>query len=150
MWIAIVTFLIILVAVYFIRQNRSGQPSSDKSRHNILADIPNRVLNPTSYKNIPLIAAWEFVAPNLSTSCKFARDNAGIRKTAESCTPLPLAECGSDACLCHYRPIFEERRKSRRKDEDRRNDFRMDDKQDRRVKQDRRGDNHSWHDKHIK
>jgi hypothetical protein len=150
MWIAIVTLLIILVAVYLILQNRNRPVTTDKSRHNAIADIPNRVMNPASYKNIPLIAAWEFVAPNLSTSCKFARDNAGIRKTAESCTPLPLAECGSDACLCHYRPIFEERRKSRRKDQDRRNDFRMDDKQDRRVKQDRRENNRSWHDKHIK
>jgi hypothetical protein len=150
MLVKIIVLLIIGALVFLFIRRRGRVADSAKGRHNILDDIPNRVLNPVSYKNIPLITAWEFVAPNLSTSCKFARDNAGIRKTAENCTPLPLAECGSEACLCHYRPIFDERRKNRRKDKDRRNDFRMDDKEDRRVKQDRRVDNHSWHDKHIK
>ncbi len=150
MWVNVIILLILVTAVFLFIRSRIRSADSRKGRHNILADIPNRVLNPASYKNIPLIAAWEFVAPNLSKSCKFARDNAGIRKSAESCTPLPLAECGSESCLCHYRPIFEERRKNRRKEHDRRNDFRMDDKQDRRVQQDRRNENRNWHDKHIK
>lgn len=150
MWMAIVTLLIILAAVYFIVSNRNRPATGGKSRHNIIADIPTRVLKPASYRNVPLIVAWEFVAPNLSKSCNFARDNAGVRKDSGSCTPLPLAECGSESCLCHYRPIFDERKRSRRKEHDRRTEYRMDDKEERRAGADRRSDNHSWNDRHIK
>ena len=150
MWVAILALLTLVTAVYLILRSRGRPADSAKSRHNILADIPNRVLNPSSYRNIPMIAAGEFVAPNLSRSCQFARDHAGIRKDAGSCTPLPLADCGSDACLCHYRPIFDERRRSRRKEHDRRSEYRMDDKEERRAGTDRRNDNHSWNDKHMK
>lgn len=150
MWATILALLIVITAAYLFLQGRKRSSESVKSRHSILADIPNRVLNPSSYKNIPLIAAWEFVAPNLSRSCQFARDNAGIRKDAASCAPLPLADCGSDACLCHYRPIFDERRRSRRKEHDRRTEYRMDDKPERRTSADRRNDGHSWNDKNIK
>ena len=150
MLVNIIVLLIIGALVFHFSRRSWLSADFVKGRHNLLADIPNRVLNPASYKNIPIIAVWEFVAPNLSTSCKFACDNAGIRKTADSCTPLPLAECSSEACLCHYRPIFEERRKSRRKNQDRRKDFRLDDIEDRRVKQDRRVEDNSWRNKHIK
>ena len=94
MWVAILALLTLVTAVYLILRSRGRPADSAKSRHNILADIPNRVLNPSSYRNIPMITAWEFVAPNLSRSCQFARDHAGIRKDAGSCTPLPLADCG--------------------------------------------------------
>ncbi len=137
-------------AAYFFLRNRRNPVESAKPRHNLAADIPSRVLNPSSYKNIPLVVAWEFVAPNLSRSCKFAREHAGIRKIAGNCTPLPLADCGSDACLCHYRPVFDERKRSRRKEHDRRTEYRMDDKEERRAGADRRSDNHSWNDKHMK
>lgn len=150
MWVAILALLTLATAVYLMLRSRGRTGGPTKSRHNILADIPNRVLNPSSYKNIPLIVAWEFVAPNLSRSCQFARDHAGIRKEAGSCTPLPLADCGSDACLCHYRPIFDERRRSRRKEHDRRSAYRMDDKQERRVGTDRRNDGRSWNDESMK
>ena len=148
MWVAILALLTLVAAVYLVLRGRTAD--SAKSRHNILADIPNRVHNPSSYKNIPLIVAWEFVAPNLSRSCQFARDHAGIRKEAGRCTPLPLADCGSDACLCHYRPIFDERRRRRRKEHDRRREYRMDDKQERRTGTDRRNEDHSWSDEHLK
>jgi hypothetical protein len=149
MWVAILA-LLMFVAGYLMLRSRGRPGESAKSRHNILADIPNRVLNPSSYRNIPLIVAWEFVAPNLSRSCQYARDHAGIRKEAGSCTPLPLADCGSDACLCHYRPIFDERRRGRRKEHDRRSAYRMDDKQERRTVTDRRNDSRGWNDENIK
>ena len=150
MLIKIFILLAVVAGVYLFLRSRRRAADSGKTRHNIVADIPNRVLNPASYKNIPLISAWEFVAPNLSRSCQYAREHAGIRKDADSCTPLPLADCGSDACLCHYRPIFDERRRSRRMDHDRRTEYRMDDKPERRGGGDRRSDGHSWNYKHIK
>lgn len=150
MWVKIFVLLAVVGVVYLFLRRRRQADDSGKSRQNILADIPNRVLNPASYKNIPLIAAWEFVAPNLSRSCQFAREHAGMRRDAVSCTPLPLADCGSDACLCHYRPIFDERRRSRRKEHDRRTEYRMDDKPERRAGVDRRSDNRSWNDKDNK
>jgi hypothetical protein len=150
MWVKIFVLLAVVVAVYRFLRRRRQADDSGKSRHNILADIPNRVLNPSSYRNIQLIVAWEFVAPNLSRSCQYARDHAGIRKEAGSCTPLPLADCGSDACLCHYRPIFDERRRGRRKEHDRRSAYRMDDKQERRTVTDRRNENRGWNDENMK
>ena len=146
----ILALSLIGTAAYFFLRSRRTTAETAKTKNNHAAGIPTRVLNPSGYKNIPLVIAWEFVAPNLSKSCKFARDHAGMRKAAADCTPLPLADCGSDACLCHYRPIFDERKRVRRKDHDRRKEYRMDDKEERRAGADRRRDNHSWHDRHIK
>lgn len=107
-------------------------------------DIPTKVLNPAGYAGIKSVLAWEFMAPNLSQACQYARDNAGLRRSAQACQPLPNAHCNSNACLCHYRPIFDERRRQRRAEHDRRTEYRMDDKTDRRQHYDRRKDNSHW------
>ncbi len=150
MWTVLFIALIVVVAGFLI-YNSFVKPSPKKnSRHSELVDIPAKVCNPLPYKNIKSIVAWEFVAPNLSTACEFARNNAGVRKQASDCTNLPLAACGSNACLCFYRPVLEQRKKARRVSPDRRTSMRFDNSEDRRKTHDRRKDQPDWNENLLK
>lgn len=135
--------LLLGVGFWLWRKRRAGKAGKSGASAKAL-DVPNKVLNPRSYAGVKSILAWEFMAPNLSQACQFARDNAGLRRSALACTPLPEPHCNSGACLCHYRPIFDERRRQRRDAHDRRAEYRMDDKGDRRTQYDRRKDSSHW------
>ncbi len=150
MWIAVLIALIVIVAAYLIYNSLSNASPKKHSRHSEVVDIPAKVGNPLPYKNIKSIVAWEFVAPNLSTACEFARNNAGVRKQADDCTALPLAACGGNACLCYYRPVLEQRKKARRVSPDRRTSMRFDTSEDRRKEHDRRKDQPDWNENLLK
>lgn len=143
MHLLLLAVLLVGAGYWFWRYRRTGKRSGASTSAKAL-DVPAKVLNPHGYAGIKSILAWEFMAPNLSQACQFARDNAGLRRSAQACTPLPEPHCNSSACLCHYRPIFEERRRQRRGAHDRRSEYRMDDKTDRREQYDRRKDNSHW------
>lgn len=151
MWIGLFFLLVLSVAGYLLYSSRA----SAKSRPTPLAgtglvDIPARVFNPSRYKDMRSIIAWEFVAPNLSTACQYAQNHDGVRRQAFECPSLPLADCGSHTCQCHYRPVVEERRRQRRKTHDRRGELRMEGGEDRRKLHDRRKDQAEWHEKTIR
>jgi hypothetical protein len=86
MWIELIIIIGILCAgYYFLKTARSGNP-----RHAgvmTFADIPAKVPNPSRYAGIKSVVAWEFMAPNLSTACSFARKHDRIRMSAADCTP---------------------------------------------------------------
>ncbi len=149
MWIAVVALVVGLIAFYFLKAKSSRHSGHDKhTKH--AANLPSKVLIPSAIVNHPNILVWEFQAPNLSTACEYARNNASVRKKAKDCANLPLADCTSATCICHYRPIYESRKNQRRHTQDRRNSFRFDNQEDRRHADDRRTDQPDWHDKHIK
>jgi hypothetical protein len=144
MWIALFIVIVTALAGLFFYKSRNTAAPSLTKKQTALADIPAKVANPQIYFNLPGIVAWEFVAPNLSTACEFARNNAGVRNQASNCTPLPLAGCGGAHCLCYYRPISEQRKTVRRVEHDRRASMRFNDSEDRRKQQDRRKDQTNW------
>lgn len=152
MWIGLIVIIGILCAgYYFLKTARSGK--AKRAGVMRLADIPAKVPNPSRYAGIKSVAAWEFMAPNLSTACSFARKHDRIRMSAADCTPLPLADCGSKTCECHYRPIIDGRKGQRRLDSDRRTAYRMDNSTkapDRRRMTDRRRENAGWDDEHLR
>lgn len=143
MHLLLLAVLLIGAGYWFWRYRRAGRRNAAGASAKAL-EVPGKVLNPHAYAGMKSILAWEFMAPNLSQACRFARDNAGLRRPAQACTPLPEPHCDSGACLCHYRPIFEERRRQRRNAQDRRTEYRMDDKADRRERFDRRKDHGHW------
>ena len=152
MWIGLIVIIGILCAgYYFLKTARSGNP-----RHAgvmTLADIPAKVPNPSRYAGIKSVTAWEFRAPNLSTACNFARKHDRIRMPAGDCTPLPLADCGSKTCECHYHPVIDGRQGQRRQDIDRRTAYRIQKDikaPDRRRMSDRRRENIGWDDEHLR
>ncbi len=149
MWFIAVVLVAALLAYYLLKPKSAGVTTHHKhARH--AADLPSKVLIPSAIVNHPNIIAWEFQAPNLSTACDYARNHASVRKKAKDCASLPLVDCGSANCICHYRPIYESRKNQRRNTQDRRNAFRFDNQEDRRHSNDRRIDQPDWHDKHIK
>jgi hypothetical protein len=149
MWFLIVAILITLA--YFLFRNKTEQGLDSKANlNNGKSDIPSKVYNPANYNSFKNIIAWEFLAPNLSTACTHARNNAGIRKKSQDCAPLPLSDCNSESCLCHYRAIYDSRHQQRREQIERRESFRFSDNTDRRSVDDRRKDQTDWHDKHLK
>jgi hypothetical protein len=149
MWFIVIVLVVGLVAFYLLKPKSAGRVAHDnRTKH--VADLPSKVLIPSAIVNQPNIIVWEFQAPNLSTACEYARNNASVRKKAKDCAKLPLADCTSSTCICHYRPIYESRKNQRRHTQDRRNTFRFDNKEDRRHSEDRRMDQPDWHDKHIK
>ena len=149
MWLLIIATAIIVT--YFIFRHKS-KLDNDLSVHlkNGKAGIPSKVYKPSEYHSNTNIIAWEFLAPNLSTACSHARSNAGTRKKAQDCPPLPLAECSSDSCLCHYRAVYDSRKQQRRAKSDRRDTIRFGESENRRFAQDRRIDQPDWHDKTLK
>jgi len=151
MWIGLFFLLVLSVAGYLLYSSRTSSKSRPAPAAGTgLADIPARVFNPSRYKDMRSVLAWEFVAPNLSTACQYANNHDGVRRQAFECPSLPLADCGSHTCQCHYRPIVEERRRERRKVHDRRGELRLEGGEDRRKLHDRRKDQAEWHEKTIR
>lgn len=152
MWIGLIIIVVVAcTAFYFLKLAPSGKSKTTGAL--TLADIPAKVPNPSRYAGIKSVVAWEFLAPNLSTACTFARNHDRIRMPAGDCTPLPLADCASKTCECHYRPIIDSRRGQRRQESDRRMAFRLENKvktPDRRRAADRRRDNAGWDDEHLR
>ncbi|MBP7917205.1 MAG: hypothetical protein KAZ45_01935 [Arenimonas sp.] len=147
MWLLIIV-AVIGVAVYFLLRGSSDNPASPKKRNvSSNPDLPSRSMNPALIKNQNSVVAWEFLAPNLSTACVYARNNAGVRRNARDCAALPPPECGSETCACHYRPVYESRKSHRRQDIDRRSSVRFDAGEDRRNSPERRKDVQDWHEK---
>jgi hypothetical protein len=152
MWIGLIVIICIAGAVYYFLKI---VPAA-KANHGAaltLADIPAKVPNPSRYAGIKSVVAWEFLAPNLSTACTFARKHDRIRMPAGDCTPLPLADCASKTCECHYRPVIDGRKGQRRQDSDRRTAYRMQKDvkaPDRRRMSDRRRENIGWDDEHLR
>lgn len=149
MWFLTVAALV-TVAYFLFRNKYENRIDSKASLNNIKSDIPSKVYNPSNYNSFNNIIAWEFLAPNLSTACTHARNNAGIRRKSHDCTPLPLPQCNSESCLCHYRAVYDSRRQQRRDHTERRESFRFTESTDRRAVDDRRKDQTDWHDKHLK
>lgn len=152
MWIGLIVIICVLcVGYYLLKAVRSGKAETACAL--TFADIPAKVPNPARYAGIKSVTAWEFLAPNLSTACSFARKHDRIRMQAGDCTPLPLADCGSKTCECHYRPVIDGRKGQRRQDSDRRTAFRMENgikAPDRRRMADRRRENAAWDDEHLR
>jgi hypothetical protein len=143
-------FIIGGLVAYFLLSN-SKKPSNMASNSNAKhSDIPSKVLIPSNFISQKDIIAWEFLTPNLSTACNYARSNAGIRRKPQECVALPLADCGSSSCLCHYRPVYDSRKQQRREHAERRESFRFADVKDRRSTEDRRKEQTNWQDKHLK
>jgi hypothetical protein len=138
------------VAFFYFKKNAPTAERPNRQDNKTRSDIPSHVLIPSSIKGHANILAWEFLAPNLSTACNYARNHAGLRKKAQDCAALPLSDCNSTTCKCHYRPIFDSRKRQRRQDLDRRNAIRFDAGEDRRKLEDRRANQPNWQDKHIK
>ena len=150
MWKLIVLALLGLAVYFLFVKNKSAKNEQHRLDKNHRDEVPQKILNPMAYKDHSEVIAWEFQAPNLSVACEYARNNAGVRKQTMDCASLPLADCGSPACLCHFRPIYDSRKKQRRNDEERRTSFRMDASQERRNPDNRRKGQTDWHDKFIK
>lgn len=150
MWLLIIA-AVIGVAAYFLLRDASGSPAGPDKRSTLTNhDLPSRSLNPALIKNQHGVVAWEFLAPNLSTACVYARNNAGVRRNARDCAALPPPDCGSGTCACHYRPVYESRKSHRRQDIDRRASVRFDAGEDRRNSPERRKDVQDWHEKRTK
>jgi hypothetical protein len=152
MWIGLIVIICIAGAAYYFLKI---VPAAKANHASVLtlADIPAKVPNPSRYAGIKSVVAWEFLAPNLSTACTFARKHDRIRMPAGDCTPLPLADCASKACECHYRPVIDSRKGLRRQDGDRRTSIRMEKDTkvpDRRRMSDRRRENIGWDDQHLR
>ncbi len=154
MWIGLFFLVVLSVAAYLLYASRAERsPPKSVSRTAPaagLADIPARVFNPSRYKEMRSVLAWEFVVPNLSTACQYAKNHDGVRRQAFECPSLPLADCSSHTCQCHYRPVLDERRRERRKVHDRRGELRLEGGEDRRKLHDRRKDQADWHEKTIR
>ena len=152
MWIGLLVIVVVAcTAFYFLKLASSGK--SKTAGILTLADIPAKVPNPSRYAGIKSVVAWEFMAPNLSTACSFARKHDRIRMSAADCTPLPLADCGSKTCECHYHPVIDGRQEQRRQDRDRRTTYRMQkdiNAPDHRSMTDRRRENIGWDDEHLR
>jgi hypothetical protein len=150
MWLLIIA-TVIGVTAYFLLRSSSGGPANPKNHSvPIKPDLPSRSMNPALIKNQDSVVAWEFLAPNLSTACVYARNNAGVRRNARDCAALPLPDCGSETCACHYRPVYESRKSHRRQDIDRRSSVRFDAGEDRRNSPERRKDVLDWHEKNTR
>ena len=152
MWIALFFLLVLSAAGYLLYSSRSPakpKPAAASTAPG-LADLPARVSNPARYKDVRAVLAWEFVAPNLSTACQYAKHHDGTRRQAFECPSLPLPDCNSGTCQCHYRAITEERRRQRRQAHDRRHELRIEGGEDRRKLHDRRKDQAEWHEKTIR
>ena len=150
MWLLIIV-AVIGVAVYFLLRSASDSPANPKKRSvSSNPDLPSRSMNPALIKNQHGVVAWEFLAPNLSTACVYARNNAGVRRNARDCAALPPPDCGSETCACHYRPVYESRKSHRRQEIDRRSSVRFDAGEDRRNAPERRKDVQDWHEKRIR
>jgi hypothetical protein len=152
MWIGLIVIICIAGAAYYFLKI---VPAAKANHASVLtlADIPAKVPNPSRYAGIKSVVAWEFLAPNQSTACTFARKHNRIRMPAGDCTPLPLADCASKTCECHYRPVIDGRKSLRRQDGDRRTSFRMEKDTkapDRRRVSDRRKENIGWDDEHLR
>lgn len=153
MWIGLIIAAIAItgLAYYYLKIGPAGKGNQGNGL--TLADIPAKVPNPSRYSGIKSVVAWEFVAPNLSTACVFARNHDRLRLAAGNCTPLPLADCTSTTCACHYRPIIDGRQGQRRQNSDRRMAYRMDNDTkapERRKMADRRSENAGWDDEHLR
>lgn len=149
MWFIALVLVISLLAYYLLKPKSAGVTTHHKHMQHA-SDLPSKVLIPSAIVNHSDIIVWEFQAPNLSTACEYARNNASVRKKAKDCANLPLADCGSATCICYYRPIYESRKNQRRNTQDRRNSFRFDNHEDRRHSNNRRIDQPDWHDKPVK
>ena len=149
MMIFILVVVVLAIAGLLLFRS-SAAPAKKKSSQKSQIDIPSKVSNPQLYSALPGVIAWEFVAPNLSIACDFAHTHAGTRKQAQACTPMPLQDCNSTACMCFYRPVFEQRKKQRRVEHDRRNSLRFEAGDDRRNGTDRRKDNLDWNENLLK
>ncbi|HWS40964.1 MAG TPA: hypothetical protein VN247_06715 [Arenimonas sp.] len=148
MWLLF--FIVGGLAAYLLLRNSKKQSSPASDIHTGKADIPSKVLVPANFTSHKDIIAWEFVTPNLSTACNYARNHAGIRRTPQECVALPLVDCSSSTCLCHYRPVYDSRKQQRREHVERRESFRFADNVDRRSTVDRRKEQTDWQDKHLK
>ncbi len=148
MWLLIITIAIIVVFFAFRYKSNQGNPSAHFKNDN--SDIPNKVYRPSDYNSFTNIIAWEFLAPNLSTACSHARNNAGTRKKSQDCPQLPLTGCGTDTCLCHYRAVYDSRKQQRRAKYDRRDSIRFLENDNRRFADERRKDQSDWHDTPLK
>jgi len=152
MWIGLIVIICIAGTAYYLLKIVPAAKANPASVLT-LADIPAKVPNPSRYAGIKSVVAWEFLAPNLSTACTFARKHDRIRMPAGDCTPLPLADCASKTCECHYRPVIDGRYGQRRQDSDRRTAYRMQKDRkapDRRRMSDRRRENIGWDDEHLR
>ena len=139
--------VVVGIAAYFLLRSPSGSNAGAKSlAGNSNPDLPSKSLNPALVKNQGNVLVWEFLAPNLSTACAFARSHSGVRKKASECIALPLPDCGSGNCACHYRPVFESRKSHRRQGLERRGSLRFDGSEDRRKLKDRRKEGKLWDD----
>ena len=149
MWILIIA-IVISVAYLLFRYQSNQVKKSSANLKNAKADIPSKVYKPSDYNSFSNIIAWEFIAPNLSTACLHARNNAGTRKKSHDCAALPLTGCGTDTCLCHYRAVYDSRKQQRRAKFDRRDSIRFVETENRRFADDRRMGQTDWHDKPLK
>ena len=150
MWLLIIAAVIGVAAYFLLRGQPGSRASPNKHGKSISTDLPSRALNPALIKNQEGIVAWEFLAPNLSTACVYARNNAGVRRNARDCPALPLPNCGSATCVCHYRPVYESRKSHRRQDIERRSSVRFEPGEDRRKSPERRKDVLDWHEKRTR
>ena len=141
MWLLIITGVIGVAAYFLLRgpTDKSALAKGAVNRH-----MPGRSLNPIEVKNQAGVVVWEFLTPNLSTACVFARNSAGTRKNAKDCIALPLADCKSENCACHYRPVYESRKAQRRHTASRRESIRFDTAEERRATSERRKDQMDW------
>ena len=90
----------------------------------------------------------EWVLEIESPGCEAAHAVGGLKVPQEEAPKLPLADCKSDSCTCHYRYLPEQRKYHRRTHTDRRAEVRFDkEKPDRRSRKDRRRGN--WGDRSL-
>ncbi|HWR96337.1 MAG TPA: hypothetical protein VN248_06385 [Arenimonas sp.] len=150
MWLIIIAAAVGVLAYVLLRGEPSRPVKSKRPLSKGATEVPARTLDPTQFRNQAGVVAWEFLVPNLSTACAYARNNAGVRKSAMDCTVLPLADCGSETCICHYRPVYESRKVQRRQAVDRRESVRFDAGTDRRGSPERRKGEPDWQEKIIK
>jgi hypothetical protein len=150
MWLFIIAAAVGVMAYVLLRGDSSRPVKAKQSHSTGAAEVPARTLNPAQFRSQNGVVAWEFLVPNLSTACTYARNNAGVRKNAMDCASLPLADCGSETCICHYRPVFESRKVQRRQAMDRRESLRYDAGADRRGSTERRKSEPDWQEKIIK
>lgn len=124
---------------YWWRNNMLG--ADEGSANQSESAIPARSLNP---RQLGPAAAGQLWILRSDPSCEHSRKLNGRRTRSDQAVPLLTVGCRPGQCDCHYQRTVDARRRSRRINEDRREQLRFSTDSDRRESDDRRNDARAW------
>ncbi len=124
--------------LYWWRNSMLGDEANETK---IESDIPARSLNP---RQLGAHAAGQLWILRGDPSCEHSRKLNGRRTRSDKAVPLLTLGCRPGQCECHYQRTADARRRSRRINEDRREQLRFSNSSERRDSDDRRNDSRAW------